>query len=169
MSVPKAGPMSGFRKRTFSGPLVFLRDLSYLILRLPALMRVLRKGALAPAFRERLCLAVTRVNQCRYCTRAHTRMALAGGIPREEIETIMHGEFGHCPPEELTAMLYAVHWAETDGHPDAPARTRLLEAYPAALVREMDLVLHMIRMGNYTGNAVDAVLYKISFGRWGFD
>ena len=47
------------------------------------------EGLISPDFRERLMLAVTAVNGCRYCSYAHTRAALKGGLSREEISGLL--------------------------------------------------------------------------------
>lgn len=121
--------------------------------------------ALDPAFRERLFLAVTQVNGCRYCNYFHARQALTQGISEEEIRAIGDGLFDKCPAEELTALCYAQHWAETNANPAPEARARLLEAYGDETVARIDLALRMIRIGNLTGNLLDYILFRLSFGR----
>jgi AhpD family alkylhydroperoxidase len=127
----------------------------------------MRGEDLDPAFRERLMLVVTGVNQCRYCSYVHAREALAAGVSSEQIEALAAGAFGNSPAHEAPALLYAQHWAEANGRPDPEARRRVLERYGEQRVESIEAVLGMIRMGNLLGNTVDYVLYRVSLGRLG--
>ena len=122
---------------------------------------------LSPAFRERLMLAVTAVNGCRYCSYFHAKEALLAGISETEMELLLGGVVDHCLVEEAAAVLYAQHWAETDANPDPDARLKLAEIYGNDTAAAIELVLRMIRMGNLMGNTWDYFLYRISMGRWG--
>jgi len=157
---------STFQRRTI-GIREMLRDTLALVQDREQIRKAMRNSALSGAFRERLMLAVTAVNQCRYCSYAHSRMALTAGLSEQEISELCGGVYDSCPPEELPAVLYAEHWAENDGKPDAAARSSVIELYGEPLVEQMEIVLRMIRMGNMMGNAWDHFLYRVSFGRWG--
>lgn len=126
-------------------------------------IRGLMRG-LDPAFRERLFLAVTQVNGCRYCSYFHAQQALLQGITKEEIRAIGTGLFDQCPAAELEALCYAQHWAENNARPLPEARARLLEIYGDETVAHIDLALRMIRIGNLTGNLLDYLLFLLSFG-----
>jgi AhpD family alkylhydroperoxidase len=127
----------------------------------------MRGAAIDAAFRERLMLAVTEVNGCRYCSYAHARAALAAGLTRADVEALARGQMEGAPPEQVPALLYARHWAETDARPDPEARRRVLETYGETTTRHIEVALRMIRVGNLTGNTADYLLYRASLGRWG--
>ena len=159
--------MREFRRRIYPGPRTFLADLRALLARRGALRAAMRGEHLDPAFRERLMLVVTGVNECRYCSYVHAREALAAGVPPEQIEALAVGAFGESPVHEAPALLYAQHWAEASGRPHPEARRRVLEHYGDEQGERIEVVLRMIRMANLLGNTVDYLLYRISFGRWG--
>jgi AhpD family alkylhydroperoxidase len=159
--------MREFRRRIYRGPKALLVDLRALLSRRQALRAAMRGENLDRAFRERLMLMVTGVNQCRYCSYVHAREALAAGVPSEQIEALAAGAFGENPPHEAPALLYAQHWAEADGRPDPEARRRVLERYGEQRVGSIEAILLMIRMANLLGNTVDYLLYRVSFGRLG--
>ncbi|MEA2086399.1 MAG: carboxymuconolactone decarboxylase family protein, partial [Chloroflexota bacterium] len=71
-----------------------------------------------------------------------------------------------CPGEEGLALIYAQHWAESNAHPDPEAVRKLEETYGIEKAGAIYLVLRMIRLGNLSGNSLDYLLYRISFGRW---
>ena len=158
--------MNAFQRRRYHSIGSFLRDVGF-IMRNRRAVRRLTRGGLEPKFRERLMLAVTQVNRCRHCSHAHTRAALKEGLSRETIAALLQGEFDDVPENELPALLYAQHWAESEGRPEQDAVDALEAAYDAEMVAQIDLVLRLIRTGNYMGNSLDYLLYRLSFGRLG--
>ena len=160
--------MDRYRRRTYHGPGELLRDVRA-ILADRSLLRETMRGGLDAAFRERLMLVVTGVNGCRYCSYAHARQALAEGISPQEIERLGDRTFEGSPAEEIPALFYAQHWAETDGEPDPEARAVVEERYGEEDLSRIEMVLRMIRVGNLLGNTWDYVLYRITFGKLGAD
>lgn len=161
-SPPRFG---GFRKRTYRTFEEVVRDLRHTLRNRDTLHRAMSE--LPDDFRERLMLVVTQVNGCRYCAHYHAKLALDEGLSQEEVEALLDGAVDTCPPEETAALLYAQHWAEHRGDPDPERRERLINAYGAETADAIDMALHMIKMGNYMGNAFDYVLYRLSGGRLG--
>jgi len=159
--------MRTYQRRTYHSLGELVADLRMLTAQRREIRGLMRGGALAPAFRERLMLVVTQVNRCRYCSYAHARAALSAGVPQEEIGALAGGAFEGSPPDEVPALLYAQHWAEAGGKPEAPVRERVLARYGEQTVKRIELALRMIRVGNLSGNTFDYLLYRISFGRWG--
>jgi len=159
--------MDRFRRRIYAGPGALIDDLRAMLARRDLIRSTMRDDQLDPAFRERLMLVVTGVNGCRYCSYVHAREALAAGLSAEEIAALEAGELGEGPDEELPALLYAQHWADTDAQPDPDARRRVRDRYGEERLERIEVVLRMIRMGNLMGNTFDYLLYRISFGRWG--
>lgn len=159
--------MDKFKKRTYRSPWEFLKDLGFILKNIKRVRAIFSRKAISPVFRERMMLAVTQVNDCRYCARFHAKAALSEGISREEVDALLQGQFKDCPDDEVTGILYAEHWAETAGQVDAEIRGKLLAAYGQHMVNDIDLVLRIIKTGNLAGNTADYWLYRISFGRWG--
>lgn len=159
--------MKPFKKRTYRGFGEFAADLRFLWARRKRVRRLMGGGGLAPAFRERIMLAVTRVNACRFCAFAHTRAALQAGMGRAEVDALLGGGFEDCPEAELPAVIYAKDWAEAGGVADPEAERRLAETYGEEAAGDILLSLRIIRAGNLTGNTVDALLHRVSFGRLG--
>jgi AhpD family alkylhydroperoxidase len=155
-----------FKKRTYRSPKELFTDLCFPIRNRKQLREVKNKGLLSPAFQERLMLAVTSVEGCRYCSYFHSKLALKGGIRQEEIGKLLSGDVEGCPEEEALAVLYAQHWAESNACPDQEAVARLKDTYGPEKVEAIHLMLRMIRLGNLVGNTWDYLLYRISFGRW---
>jgi AhpD family alkylhydroperoxidase len=159
--------MKKFNRRTYRSLGEAFNDVRAVMSRRKEIPTLMDGETLDPAFRERLMLAVTAVNDCRYCSYAHTRRALEEGISQEEIKALATGAFDGCPPEQVEALCYAQHWAEANGRPDPAARARVLERYGERKLDAIELALRMIRVGNLSGNTLDCFLYYVSLGRWG--
>jgi len=67
------------------------------------------------AFVERIMLAVTQVNGCRYCSYAHTHMALQAGVTEDEMRQLLAGQFFRSPAAEIVALAFAQRYAEQAG------------------------------------------------------
>lgn len=158
--------MRVFRRRLYRSPGAFIGEVVFLLRRAGAVRRAMHRG-LSPAFRERLMLAVTAVNGCRYCSWFHSRVALRAGMEGDEVRSILDGMTGKAPEDEIPALLYAVHWAERDAVPDLETRGAFLETYGEEKAEAIELALRAIRMGNLLGNSWDYFLHRLSGGTLG--
>jgi AhpD family alkylhydroperoxidase len=122
-------------------------------------------ASLEPSFRERLMLAVTGVNQCRYCSFVHSRMALEVGVAPDQLHNLADQDLEGCPEDEVTALLYAQHWAESQGQPDPAARQRLIETYGPERSQKIEMTLRLIQAANLLGNTFDYLLYRLGLIR----
>ena len=83
-----------------------------------AFRKAKQSGSLSLQLQERLMLAVTEVNGCALCSYGHSRMALEAGLSGQEIEELLGGQTDGAPKEELPAILFAQHYADTRGKPN---------------------------------------------------
>ncbi|MCB1318882.1 MAG: carboxymuconolactone decarboxylase family protein [Leptospiraceae bacterium] len=158
--------MKAFRRRVYS-PSEFIRDLFRVICDAGMALRVGLGDALPHSFRERLYLAVTAVNGCRYCSYLHSRTALRAGLSQAEVNLLLGGAVDSVPLHEAKALLYAQCWAENNGRVDAEARSVLMEEYGQKRFRAIEMALLLIRVGSLSGNTFDYYLYRISGGHLG--
>jgi AhpD family alkylhydroperoxidase len=159
--------MNTFKKRIYRNIYEFIIDLKVILSRRKDIHILMKGEIIDQAFRERIMLAVTSVNKCRYCSYAHGREALSKGVSQEEIDTLEKGMFDGSPSYQIQALLYAQHWSETNGKPEVNVRNKVILTYGENKVELMELAMRMIRSGNLLGNTFDYLLYKISFGKWG--
>lgn len=159
--------MSTFKKRTYQNFREFRKEIGYLFSQRKKIFILMKGEKVSVTFRERLMLAVTAVNGCRYCSYFHAREALKAGLTEEEMTNLLAGVIKNCPPEEAPALLYAQHWAETGANPDLEAIQKLIETYNSEIAEYINLALRLIRVGNLLGNSFDKILYRISLGHWG--
>ena len=126
------------------------------------LQRQQSKNKINRQFSEKIMLAVTQVNGCRYCSYGHTQAALKSGLDSEEIRALLSGDLSSAPSEELTALLFAQHYAESAGQPDTEAWGNLVSTYGQDKAFAILANIRMITIGNLLGNTFDAFLYRIT-------
>ncbi|MEA3439781.1 MAG: carboxymuconolactone decarboxylase family protein [Chloroflexota bacterium] len=151
-----------FNRRIYT-PQTFRRDIAEVFTHMDELRDAHRSGRVSKVFSERIMLAVTNVNQCRYCSYGHTRAALAAGVPEEQIRNLMAGEFDKLPKDEVVALTFAQHYAESGGNPDPEALSRLVDTYGEATAQDILAYIRMITIGNLSGNTLDAFLSRLKF------
>ena len=152
--------MVGFNKRYYT-PRSFFRDMREMASRRSQIRETARSGRVDPAFVEKIMMAVTAVNGCRYCAYFHTRMALRAGVAADEIGKLLAAEIGDFPEDEAVALAFAQHWAETAGHPDPEAERRFREFYGPQVSADLLNWMRVINFGNLAGNTVDAFLSRL--------
>ncbi len=78
-----------FKKRTYKNLKDLFSDLWFPVRNRSQLKEITNKRLISHGFRERLMLAVTAVNGCRYCSYFHARQALKSGLTPEEISRLL--------------------------------------------------------------------------------
>jgi len=119
----------------------------------PYLRRARNAGEMNKPFMERIMLAVTEVNGCAMCSYYHTKVALESGMDSEEIKGMLGGDCNDAPEEELQAILFAQHYADTRGKPSKEAWERIVETYGESGAYGILAAIRMIMMGNVLGIA----------------
>lgn len=152
--------MNAFRKRTFTLPLL-AASLGAALRQLPAATRALRRPATSRALQEEVMLAVTSVNDCRYCDWVHTGLALEAGVDLADLHATLSGDGRRLSERDAAAVFYAQHFAETQRQPTAQARARLHAHFSPAEVRELEAFIDLIWFANLSGNSADAVLARL--------
>lgn len=120
-----------------------------------------RSGRVSKAFSERIMLAVTQVNGCRYCSYYHSKLALEAGMSPDEIAQMMDGDLSHAPASEMVALAFAQHYAESKARPDASALARLEATYGPEMARDILAYIRMITIGNVYGDTFDSFQQRL--------
>ncbi len=144
-----------FKKKTY-GFRSFFHDAFKVMKSSSHIREVMKSGRISDQFRERIMLAVTAVYGCKYCEWTHTKAALNSGCTEEEIFVIMANDFDSCDPEEVIALAFAQHYAETNGNPTDEAWNKLVEQYSIQKANDIMLLIKMVTVGNLLGNTVEA-------------
>jgi AhpD family alkylhydroperoxidase len=110
-----------------------------------------RNATLSSKLTERIMLAVTEVNNCGICSFAHTRRALECGMSSAEIQNILDGVLDDVPEEEVAAVLFAQHYADSRGNPTLESWQRVVEIYGTSKAQGILGTIRTIMIGNTYG------------------
>jgi len=113
------------------------------------------------AFRERIMLAVTEVNDCEVCSYFHAKIALENGMSNKEIQNLLNGNTETIPEEEATAILFSQHYADTKGHPTKNTWEKLIETYGKIKAFDILAITRMIMLGNVIGIPFSAFMNRL--------
>ncbi|MBN1777020.1 MAG: carboxymuconolactone decarboxylase family protein [Clostridiales bacterium] len=135
----------------------------------PHMARGEKRGLTTVELRERLMMAVTEVNGCAMCSWYHTRVALSTGMAEDEIRRMLSGELKDVPDGEITAVLFAQHYADTRGKPDRAAWEKLCERYGKPATLAMLGAIRGIMLGNALGIPSGSLLGRLGVKRFPVD
>jgi AhpD family alkylhydroperoxidase len=108
---PAAPPLA--HPRTFASVGEALSDIVGVLRRAGPLAAVYVRGRLDPELRERVMVAVSRVNACSGCTFVHERWALRSGVSSEELAAIGLDDLARLDDRSRGAVLLATARAES--------------------------------------------------------
>lgn len=153
--------MIGFRKKSYQSS-EFVSDLFRVAGSLPDLAGALIKGKASGAFREKVMLAVTGVNECRYCAFVHSNLARIFDVADEEITQVMKLGTGIDPDsDDQPAIQFARHYAQTNQRPDPDMVASFRKFYGIERADELLLYIRLIYFANLSGNTFDAFLSRL--------
>jgi AhpD family alkylhydroperoxidase len=154
---------SGEMKRTLTADNV-MATVTNLMNSSPVLIEAALKRKISASLREKIFLAVSSVNDCRYCKWAHSHWAMAQGVALEEVNEIL----GHQSEaleakdaDEAAAILFAQHYAEHLDQIDPESIENLRKHYSDDQVAEIIAYVRFITFTNLTGNTVDVFFDRI--------
>ena len=149
-------PSVGRAPRTFGSLGEAARDLVGVWARSPRLAKVYLAGVLDPSLRERIMVAVSRVNACAGCTAVHERWALRAGVSDEELSAIGLGELASLDARSRAAVVYAAALAEAGFRraPDRELVALVREQLTVDELRAVEAVARMMAFANLSANTL---------------
>ncbi len=131
--------------RRFASPAEWARDVVGVAQRSGPLAGVYLRSRLDAMLRERVMVAVSRVNACDGCTFVHQRWALRAGVSSDELKAIGLGDLAALDERSRAAVVYASALAE--GRFRRPVRPEIEAAAAERLtVDEMGAVEAVARL-----------------------
>jgi AhpD family alkylhydroperoxidase len=160
--MPKAArPFGGFRKRTITA-WGFARAIASIAAHAPTVHRVWVKRELDPGFREELMLAVSRLNDCRYCSWAHHEWASIDGISEEELAHIEQMAPAQFDRRKWLALAFVRELVEARFGPVSADLMRKIEAhYTAREIQNIIVVAKVMDASNLGANTFDALRSRL--------
>lgn len=120
-----------------------------------------KKNLVDKHFRERIMLGVTQVNGCPLCSYAHTKMALEMGMEEKQIEDLLGGELDDVPAEQLKAVLFGQHYAETKGRPSKASWDEIVSVYGEDAAKGILGAIRIMMVGNIWGVVIGLLKDRI--------
>ncbi|MDA3853021.1 MAG: carboxymuconolactone decarboxylase family protein [Bacteroidales bacterium] len=138
------------------------KDIRLFLAHSDAFIALLKTPTISKTFNERINLAITQVNGCKLCSYAHTKLALRSGIKQDEIQYLLTGGLDQAPKEEVEALLFAQHYAESKGLPDAAIVTKLNATYSKKEVSDIMSIIYFMTLTNLQGNTIEALTLRLN-------
>ena len=149
-----------FMKRMYS-PKAFYGLLKDMLINIKDMRAAGKSKRVSHEFSERIMMAVTEVNGCRYCSYFHAKMALKAGMNKDEIDRTLLGDFISAPQEEAAALYFAQYYAESGGNPNQESIQCLVDTYGVEMAKDILAYIRTIMIGNAWGNMFDALRLRI--------
>jgi len=160
-TAPAGGLFGGHRKRTI-GTFGFFGEMLSFAVQLPTIYKIWQKHEIEAGFREELMLAVSTLNDCKYCAWGHHEWANAAGVSEDELDHIEHGDPDGIERAKWVAISYVVAFvsAEYEDVPDDLVQE--MEAnYTEHEIKEIELVARIMDIANRGANTWDAMLSRL--------
>ena|GEM_PF-1942180 len=158
---PNGGLFGGHSKRTI-GTFGFFSEMLSFVAQLPTIYKIWQKHEIEAGFREELMLAVSTLNDCKYCSWGHHEWAHAAGISDEELDHIEHGDPDGIERAKWVAISYVVNFVSSE-YKDVPDELaqEMQSNYTANEIKEIELVARIMDIANRGANTWDAMLSRL--------
>ena len=158
---PTGGLFGGHRKRTI-GSFSFFGEILSFACQVPTMYRIWQKHEIEAGFREELMLAVSTLNDCKYCAWGHHEWAHAAGISEEELDHIEHGDPEGIDRAKWVAITYVVSFISLDKSNVPSELTQEMRAnYSAREIKEIELIAKIMDVSNRAANTWDALQSRL--------
>ena len=157
---PKSA-FGGYRKRTMTARQL-VGGMASLVPETGTLYQVWLKHDIDPGFREELMLAVSKLNDCRYCTWGHHEWAHMLGVPDEELAHVEQMDPKGFDRKKWTAISYVRALVSADFGPvDDKLQGEMEARYSAREIKEIKMIAKVMDIGNRGANTWDAMLSRL--------
>jgi AhpD family alkylhydroperoxidase len=154
-------PFGGFRKRTMTAG-QFVRSAGSLATEAGTIYRIWARHEVDPGFREELMLAVSKLNDCRFCTWGHHEWAQMNGISNEELARLEQLDPTGFDRRKWLAITYVRALVQQDFRRVQPELRRAMQhKYSPREIREIELIAKVMDIGNRGANTFDAMLSRL--------
>jgi AhpD family alkylhydroperoxidase len=156
-----ASPFGGFRKKTMTAT-EFVRGAASLVPDAPTIYKVWGKHELDAGFREELMLAVSKLNDCKYCSWGHYEWAHIAGVSEEELAQIEQLDPASFDRKKWLAISYVRALVTAGfGAVSADLVNEMRANYTDTEIKEIELVAKVMDIANRGANTWDSMLSRL--------
>jgi len=150
-----------FTKKIFTAKL-FVGDLGFLLWNAPKIIKVFVGKQNPEHLLEKILIVTDAVNECSYCSWIDAKLALKSGVSEAEINNMLNLQFHtHAAGNEIQALLYAQHYAESNRHPDPDMTRKLFDYYGEKTADHIILAIRAVTFGNLYFNTWGAIISRL--------
>ena len=82
-------------------------------------------------------------------------------MSQDDVDFLTSGSFENVPKEQLEALLFAQHYAETKGNPDPITYQKIVDTCSKEKVEDIMSHIRMMMISNLHGNTMEALKLRI--------
>jgi AhpD family alkylhydroperoxidase len=158
---PPQSPFGGFKKRTITAAQL-VGSVASLAPEIGTFYRVWIKQDIDPGFREELMLAVSKLNDCRYCSWGHHEWAQISGVSNDELAQLEQLDPSGFDRRKWVAISYVRALVKGDFRRVQPELRRAMQhKYGPREIRQIELIARIMDIGNRGSNTWDAMLSRL--------
>jgi AhpD family alkylhydroperoxidase len=156
-------PIPSQSPRAFGSPGEAISDLVGVVRRARPLTNAYLRGGLDPALRERVMVAVSRVNACRGCTFVHERWARRAGVTSDDLQAIGLGDLEALDSRDRAAVAYAAALAEARFREPIAAdlAARVSDHLTPEELAAVDALARMMALANLSANTAEGLFGRL--------
>ena len=156
-----ASPFGGFKKRTITAPQL-VNSVASLAPELRTMYRVWVREEFDPGFREELMLAVSKLNDCRFCSWGHHEWAQISGVSDDELARLEQLDPSGFSRRKWLAISYVRALVKQNFRRVQPELRRAMQhKFSPGEIREIELIARVQDIGNRGSNTFDALLSRL--------
>jgi len=154
-------PFGGFHKRTITARQLVGSAVS-LAPEVGTMYRVWLKHEIDPGFREELMLAVSRLNDCRYCSWGHQEWAHISGVSDAELAQVEQLDPTGFNRRKWVAISYVRALVTANfGRLQPQLRRAMQHKYSPREIRDIEVIARIMDIANRGSNTWDAMLSRL--------
>lgn len=135
-----------FSKRTF---IACVFDAAHMIVKYNKALRTIDRKR-----KTNVMLAVTYVNGCRLCSHHHAKELIKAKATKEELSSMLDGTFSKVDPDDLLAVTFAEHYADSGGNYEPETFEKVKETYGEKEAYGILASVRVIMFGNMSGISI---------------
>lgn len=149
-----------FTKRIFT-PKTYFKELFFLGKHLFEIINIFTNKSKNNHLTEKILMVISVANDCKYCIWLDVKLAEKRGIPSSEIQKMLNLKLdSDLPEQELKALVYAQHYAESNGRPNKKMTENLYDFYGKTEAEKIQLTIRAEMFGNLYFNTWKAAISR---------
>jgi len=150
-----------FTKRIFT-PKTYFIELVFLGKNIFKILKIFTNKNTNNKLTEKILMVISVANDCKYCIWLDVNLAEKRGVTASEIQQLLNLNLdSEIPEQELNALIYAQHYAESNGKPNPIMTQNLFDFYGNNEAKKILLTIRAEMFGNLYFNTWKAFISRL--------